>query len=622
VADDATKSTPFSIALQVLGAAAGLLALVTFVGGALLWIRFDRLDLAADQSVARLPRELLVVIGAHALFAPVLIGLLVALFVISIAPLNADGTVSKRFWGALAPLVIFAVFVVIILTSKLDLLELFAVMVTIALALGAIVSVAVQLDRARYIGWVVFAAFAVCGAAVTVARTMNDPRMEPVALLLSDNERGMSGFYVGETDDRLFIAPLPGSGDAGDPFADAQIDRVISVARDKIDRVAMGEPVGIDADEPGRDQAQTLLAELQQTVLPQGETKPDRVVTLAPAVAFAPLVHLHSQEDWYPTRPSEFIRGSTLLWAHGGRCPDHEIAAGEEISLDRLGEDVATYTHGVAGDECGHDRSRTFPATAHTRPGDESRPEGLQEDEGFVLALNAEPEKRAGETEDLGSQTSLANVPAYFEVEPEEVDGAEGLRITYWLFYPYSQPPPLEISRPISHEGDWERISVLIKRGRRDAEYIPMSARYHFHNDKRDIPWYAVKRVAAGGPETPTHPVVYSANGSHASYPRAGRYRQEFDLAGRQPFRIFDEAIACPRCPQWQTWKLLVDARQEPWYGFGGAWGKLGSLPGTNGPLGPSRYKLDGRETVVDEPTGPLPVPRADGEIEDLVTDE
>ena len=44
----------FGVALQVLGASAGIVGFLTFVGGTLLWLRFSELHLPADQSVARL----------------------------------------------------------------------------------------------------------------------------------------------------------------------------------------------------------------------------------------------------------------------------------------------------------------------------------------------------------------------------------------------------------------------------------------------------------------------------------------------------------------------------------------------------------------------------------------
>ena len=69
-------SSSFSIALQLVGAATGLAALITFVGGAILWIRFDALHLPADQALNLLPKQLLLVVGGHALLAPILVALL------------------------------------------------------------------------------------------------------------------------------------------------------------------------------------------------------------------------------------------------------------------------------------------------------------------------------------------------------------------------------------------------------------------------------------------------------------------------------------------------------------------------------------------------------------------
>jgi hypothetical protein len=71
---------------------------------------------------------------------------------------------------------------------------------------------------------------------------------------------------------------------------------------------------------------------------------------------------------------------------------------------------------------------------------------------------------------------------------------------------------------------------------------------------------------------------------------------------------VHDETIACVACPVWRTWESLVEATNEPWYGFGGAWGDVRGGAAPSGPLGPSRYKLGGEETLPDltepEPEG------------------
>lgn len=61
--------------LEFLGAAAGVAALMALAGGALLWLRFDELGLPADRIVTLLPRELLITVGAHALIAAAVAGL-------------------------------------------------------------------------------------------------------------------------------------------------------------------------------------------------------------------------------------------------------------------------------------------------------------------------------------------------------------------------------------------------------------------------------------------------------------------------------------------------------------------------------------------------------------------
>jgi hypothetical protein len=55
-----------AIALQLLGAAAGISALSSAVGGAMLWLRLHALNLPGDESVSVLPKGLLLTVGLHA----------------------------------------------------------------------------------------------------------------------------------------------------------------------------------------------------------------------------------------------------------------------------------------------------------------------------------------------------------------------------------------------------------------------------------------------------------------------------------------------------------------------------------------------------------------------------
>ena len=147
---------------------------------------------------------------------------------------------------------------------------------------------------------------------------------------------------------------------------------------------------------------------------------------------------------------------------------------------------------------------------------------------------------------------------------------------------------------------------MLLEHGAGSSSYLPLSVRFHTHDGHRDIAWRAVTRVAGGSSSTPTHPVAFSALGSHATYWRTGDYAIVVKLAGRTAIAVHDHAIACSDCPEWRTWEQLVDVRAAPWYGFGGAWGAAGGVKGggTTGPLGPSRYKTKGAEPRPDADAG------------------
>src|SRR3954471_7128259 len=57
----------------ITGAAAGSVALMYVVGGAVMWIRFRRAGLPADQAVALVPRNDLMVVGLRVLVLPALL---------------------------------------------------------------------------------------------------------------------------------------------------------------------------------------------------------------------------------------------------------------------------------------------------------------------------------------------------------------------------------------------------------------------------------------------------------------------------------------------------------------------------------------------------------------------
>jgi hypothetical protein len=95
------------------------------------------------------------------------------------------------------------------------------------------------------------------------------------------------------------------------------------------------------------------------------------------------------------------------------------------------------------------------------------------------------------------------------------------------------------------------------------------------------------QHAAADGNE---HPVVYAAKEGHGSYWREDcNFSVTWAAPGVSPLT----SDACADGPDdWETWKSTVDATEQPWYGYGGAWGDVGpGVPGlasdTVGPPGP-----------------------------------
>ncbi len=623
---ETAQGRAISWALQLLGATAGLGAIATATGGALLWLRFDALALPSDEAVAVLPTAVLLTVGLHALAVPVCLAILATLLVILCQPLKTrsrpsmtlDGRPNWRFWAFVAAPVALAGVLAIAQTWEFRFPEWLIVPVAVVCAWAAIWIVASNKQwRVTSLAWVVGAAYLVCGIALAVAKTMHDPVMEPVAVV-TDSDYTVSGFFVGQTSERYYVAPLPGGGRRDYAFADARVDRILEIPRDTIRRTALRAPVGIEPDEAGREQAAALLAELQaEGVEPP---RPEPIQTKQPVTTFAPLVHLHAREELWPMSAERFLDHAWLLWAHE-KCLHWDPVSRRAVDkppADSKGRFVRgrlsggdAYRHAPASTcDPGHPAAPAFSAGDHTRPYDlKDRDPALPAKEGWYLDLD-DPERFGEQRLDQeGAQTVLAGVPVYYEMHDEKIKAREGIRITYWLFYGLSRPPgPESVLNHFRHEGDWERISVLLQTDPKDPNrYLPVSARYHSHDEQRDIPWTALNLVATPEETVQSHPVVFSARGSHASFARAGKYATPFRTGDRELLIVEDDAIACPRCPQWRTWEDLKDASAQPWYGFGGSWGDFGSMTGTTGPLGPSRYKTRGLSLSPNSTVAPGP---------------
>jgi hypothetical protein len=259
------------------------------------------------------------------------------------------------------------------------------------------------------------------------------------------------------------------------------------------------------------------------------------------AAKFAPEVRLAPLSiDW--TRPANvdwYLARVHMRFDHSG-CPDCEVLALATPTQSNL----STQSHKTKGTFCTH--------TSTVYYSNQSRKEFfLQPPDDAVHNGAPSTEWR---TYVHSKKSSL-------------VTG--GYDIQYWFFYPYN-----DSVASVNHEGDWEHITVTT-----DSAGNFYSAWYAQHGGGTR---YSASQLRWNG----THPIVYSADGSHASYPTVGEFPTE--VSGFYDY-TYDGG------PVWQTWNNWVNVGEKSYprngqsfIKYGGRWGEVGEFDDTSGPQGPS----------------------------------
>ena len=329
------------------------------------------------------------------------------------------------------------------------------------------------------------------------------------------------------------------------------------------------------------------------------------------AAKYAPIIVLHGDDKLGPSSADWFVERSELRWSTG-RSRSGVAVDDSKVDGERLGAAAAhPYRHDG------------YAASALTRPLEShpTRPTDLPLEQGFFLRLRDERFYRG---DDPG--------PVYWDYD----DTIAG--ITYWLFYPASSPPlgilrageqlgtegpateavPDEVEAAdaaakleefrraypglaaqaepaeeglgvgdvidrlrtvgegvrallrrdnVLHEGDWERLTVYLDVADRQHAQ-PAGVGYYRHSTTTFDTWDRVEKEG-------THPVAYSAIGSHATLPSPN-------------FGFID--VGDRNGPRWRAADQLAQVEEQPWYGFGGAWGRVGKVRESTGPLGPGAH--------------------------------
>ncbi len=358
-------------------------------------------------------------------------------------------------------------------------------------------------------------------------------------------------------------------------------------------------------------------------------------VTLASAHFFtdeairdiAPVVVFHHSEDFHPTSGKAFLDHAGLAWSHNDHCApvyhhyrflhghgqawtDAEIAKlGSGGFVERLRSPKSDGCKSLRGD------ANAFDTTALTRPRQKGRNPKLGSAEGWFLDL-ADSDRAGFPDEVPGDSQYETRAPTYYDDGLLYVDGKRSgyAFITYWFFYAYDDGLSWQ-----NHEGDWENVSVKL-RSEGGGRWKPVQVYYAKHGDSRgpdEVSWDRAFKVKSTGN---TRLQVFSALGTH------GTYGSGFDPS-KYLDRIDEDG------PTWDTRRSLRFLWDQGWAGYCGAWGRIGRISDTTGPLGPGCRDARGNPVkrgfpsswglsapASEEPTGngltlPLtPPPDADGD--------
>lgn len=184
---------------------------------------------------------------------------------------------------------------------------------------------------------------------------------------------------------------------------------------------------------------------------------------------------------------------------------------------------------------------------------------------------------------DEHNETHVEDADSIYSLGEDSVLGhtvltEDGAWLQYWMFYYYNNG----VFGVDDHEGDWEMVQVHLSK---ESGYLPNEVVFsqHSYAARCEVGEYLTEGEAPGPGGAP---VVYVANGSHASYPEEGEYETEV------PF-VFDSVFPNEEeIPAVRPYLEDLDVGENNWLGWPGHWG--GS---ENSPPGPVFH-----ESQWDEP--------------------
>ena len=283
----------------------------------------------------------------------------------------------------------------------------------------------------------------------------------------------------------------------------------------------------------------------------------------------APVVYLPSSLDW--TKPANvdwYLARTTLRFTHDG-CPDCSILAVGSVTQSNL----INRSHNEKDWLCSHNSTTRY-----------SYGTTWNENETFFL-------QPPDDTVHNGSSTP-ADWKVYGHVYKNSLGG---VNVQYWFFYAYNDGQV-----GFNHEADWEHVNVRL-----NPDYSVAGVYYAHH---KSVTYYAKASVQWFNT---THPYVWAADGSHASYPSESICNSTIEEAGwgasscetNASYRWFTWAGGKGTLAGYQGGGVVnVGEKTLPLSGqnfikYNSRWGEIGNTSETSGVRGPAfngNWLLDG----------------------------
>jgi len=276
---------------------------------------------------------------------------------------------------------------------------------------------------------------------------------------------------------------------------------------------------------------------------------------------FAPELRLAPDDiDW--TRPANvdwYLPKVHMRFDHPN-CTDHEVLALGAITYDNIWQQTHATSTGIEP-FCSHTSTKLDSGTA-TATFTAHKDFFLQPQDDQLVHPGIPPSQRS-------EWRSYAHVsPSRYVRASDQRAAAYDIQI--WLFYAYN-----DSVGGVIHEADWEHVTISVTS---DLDFV--SAYYSAHHDggRFDDP---AKLSWTGR----THPVGYSADGSHAVYESPGEHPS---AVPGFPDHAYDGG------PTWETWRNFANLGErgkildgQTWAAYDGRWGEVGTVEDTSGPVGP-----------------------------------